>query len=70
MKFKWVEHLANAWKAFFEDLFSFVPEESKIHLKNARKEILLAIKSMIEKKIEDLEKEKREVKKIKVEKAE
>lgn len=70
MRRKWVEHLLNAWEAFLDDVFSFVPEESRKHLKNAKKEVLLAIKSAIEKKIEELEKDKREVKKIKVEKAE
>lgn len=67
MKYKWIEHLTEAWDAFLEDIFSFVPEETKKHIKNARKEILLALKSVIEKKIEELEKEKKEVKKIKVE---
>lgn len=70
MRRKWVEHLLNAWEAFLDDVFSFVPEESRKHLKNAKKEVLLAIKSAIDKKIEELEKDKREVKKIKVEKAE
>jgi len=68
MKGRWVEHLVQAWDAFFEDLFSFVPDETKKHLKNARKEVLLAVKSAIEKKIEELEREgKKEVKKVKVE---
>lgn len=67
MQARWVEYLIKAWNAFIEDLFSFVPEESKKHLKNARKEVLLAFKSALEKKIEELEKEKSEVKKIKVE---
>lgn len=70
MRRKWAEHLLNAWEAFLDDVFSFVPEESRKHLKNAKKEVLLAIKSAIDKKIEELEKDKREVKKIKVEKAE
>ncbi len=65
---KWVDHLIKAWDAFFEDVFAFVPEETKRHLKNARKEILLAAKSALEKRIEDLEKdEKQGVKRIKVE---
>jgi len=69
MKYKWIEHLANAWDAFMEEMFSFVPEDTKTHLKNARKEVLLALKSVIEKKIEELEKPKKEIKKVKVEKA-
>jgi hypothetical protein len=69
MKYKWIEHLAQAWDAFMEEMFSFVPEETKTHLKNARKEVLLALKSVIEKRIEELEKPKKEIKKVKVEKA-
>jgi hypothetical protein len=70
MKYKWMEHLAQAWDAFIEEVFSFVPEETKKHVKNARKEMLLALKSIIEKRIEELEKPKKEIKKVKVEKAE
>jgi len=69
MKYKWIEHLADAWDAFMEEMFSFVPEDTKTHLKNARKEVLLALKSIIEKRIEELEKPKKEIKKVKVEKA-
>ncbi|MCS7199529.1 MAG: hypothetical protein N2327_05810 [Caldimicrobium sp.] len=70
MKPKWVDHLAKAWDAFFEDLFSFIPEESRKHLRNARKEVLLAMKTALEKRIEELEKEeKQEVKKIQVERS-
>jgi hypothetical protein len=69
MKYKWIEHLAQAWDAFMEEMFSFVPEETKKHINNARKEVLLALKSVIEKRIEELEKPKKEIKKVKVEKA-
>ncbi len=68
MQARWVEHLIKAWDTFLEDIFSFVPEDTKKHLKNAKKEILLAFKSALEEKIKDLEDEKKEVKKIKVEK--
>lgn len=71
MKPRWVEHLIKAWDTFLEDLFSFIPEESKKHLKNARREVLLALRSALDKKIEELERAERapEAKKIKVEKA-
>ena len=70
MRYRWIEHLAQAWDAFIEDMFSCVPEDTKKHIKNARKEFLLAIRSIIDKKIESLEKSKKsEVKKVKVEKA-
>lgn len=67
MKHKWVEHLVNAWDAFIDEAFSFVPEDSKKHLKNAKKEFLLALRSILDKKIEEIEKPKK-VKKIEVEK--
>lgn len=69
MKYKWIEHLAQACDSFMEEMFSFVPEETKKHLKNARKEVLLALKSVIERRIEKLEKPEKEIKKVKVEKA-
>ncbi|PMP66275.1 MAG: hypothetical protein C0190_05810 [Thermodesulfobacterium geofontis] len=69
MKYKWVEYLAQAWDSFMEEMFSFIPEETKEHIRNARKEVLLALKSVIEKRIEELEKPKKEIKKVKVEKA-
>ncbi|MCS7278701.1 MAG: hypothetical protein NZ530_01405 [Thermodesulfobacteriaceae bacterium] len=67
MKHKWVEHLLDAWDAFIEDIFSFVPENSKTHLKNAKKEFLLALRSILDQKIEEIEKPKK-VKKIEVKK--
>lgn len=69
-KYKWMDHLADAWDAFIEEMFSFIPEETKKHIKNARKEILLALRSIIDKRIEELERDKKELKKVKVEKAE
>ncbi len=70
MRYKWMEHLIDAWDAFIEEIFSFIPEETKKHIKNARKEILLALRSVIDKRIEELEKDKKGIKKVKVEKAE
>lgn len=62
-----MEHLLDAWDAFIEDIFSFVPENSKTHLKNAKKEFLLALRSILDQKIEEIEKPKK-VKKIEVKK--
>ncbi len=67
MRYKWLEYLSQACDAFLEDVFSFVPEDTKAHLKNARKEFLLAIRSIIDQKIEELEKPKKVVKKVNVE---
>lgn len=68
MEGRWIKHLVKAWDAFLDDIFSFVPDESKKHIKNAKKEFLLAIRSMIDSKIQELNKETEEVKKIEIEK--
>ncbi len=52
-----------------EDLFSlFIPEKTVGHLMNARKELLLSLRSLIDAKIEAMEKieKKREMKKKKI----
>ncbi len=52
-----------------EDLFSlFIPEKTVGHLMNARKELLLSVRSLIDAKIEAMEKieKKRETKKKKI----
>ncbi len=52
-----------------EDLFSiFIPEKTVGHLMNARKEMLLSLRSLIDAKIEAMEKfeKKRETKKKKI----
>jgi hypothetical protein len=52
-----------------EDLFSiFIPEKTVGHLMNARKEMLLSLRSLIDAKIEAMEKfeKKRETRKKKI----
>jgi hypothetical protein len=52
-----------------EDLFSiFIPEKTVGHLMNARKEMLLSLRSLIDAKIEAMEKieKKRETKRKKI----
>jgi len=54
-----------------EDLFSiFIPEETVGHLRNARKEMLLSLRSLIDARIASLEKSERrktsQKKKIKI----
>jgi hypothetical protein len=56
-----------------EDLFSIlIPEETSTHLMNARKEVLLSIRSLIDARIEAMEKHEKKrttkaKKKIKIE---
>ena len=57
---------------FWDLFFDFVPEETKKHLKAARREKLLALRSLLDAKIKDLEEEgkktgKRRQQKVKVE---
>ncbi|MEN3046061.1 MAG: hypothetical protein ABDH49_03640 [Candidatus Hydrothermales bacterium] len=59
MEKKWVEYLSKAIDAFIDDIKAFVPEESKVHLKNSLKELMFALKAFIEKKIEKIEGEKK-----------
>ncbi|MEN3044348.1 MAG: hypothetical protein ABDH37_03920 [Candidatus Hydrothermales bacterium] len=59
MEKKWVEYLSKAVDAFIDDVKTLVPEETKVHLKNSFKELMLALKTIIEKKIEKLEGEKK-----------
>lgn len=65
----WTEHLSKVIEGFFDDLKGKVPEEFKSHAKASLREMLLAMKSILDKGIEVLEekKEKKNVKKIKVE---
>jgi hypothetical protein len=65
----WTEHLSKAVEGFFDDLKGKVPEEFKTHAKASIKEMLLAMKSILDKGIEALEEkeERKRVKKVKVE---
>ncbi|RKX61050.1 MAG: hypothetical protein DRP29_01510 [Thermodesulfobacteriota bacterium] len=69
MRHRWLEHLSLAIDTFFEDITSFIPEKSKEHIRNARKEFLLALREVIDERIRQLEKPKKVAKKIKVEEA-
>ncbi len=66
-KFEWVEHLGKAFDAFFKDLKGVVPDETYNHLKGSKREMLLAIRSIIDREIERLEKEQKKGKAKKVE---
>ncbi len=60
MEKKWMEYLSKAVDAFIEDMKTIVPEETKTHLRNSVKELMLAIKVLIDKKIEKIEGKKKE----------
>ncbi len=57
MEKKWVTYLSKAIDAFIEDMKTLVPEETKTHLRNSVKEFILAVKVLIDKKIEKIEEE-------------
>lgn len=54
--FEWMEHLNKAFDSFFKEMKDLVPEETYGHFKNSRREFLLALRSLLDKKIEKLEK--------------
>jgi len=62
--FEWMEHLNKAFDSFFKEIKELVPEETYDHLKNSRRESLLALRAIIDKKIEKLE--KKEVHRVEV----
>ena len=52
-----VNSVFEAERQFLGLLLDFVPEEAKTHLKAARREKLLALRSILDAKIKDLEEE-------------
>lgn len=53
----WVEHLGKACESFVQEMKGVLPEEAYKHLRASRKEFLLAVRSLIDRRIERLEKE-------------
>lgn len=69
---KLVSSLFEVDKHFLELLLDFVPEEARKHLRAARKEKLMAVRTILDAKIKDIEtkektKGKRKTQKVKVE---
>lgn len=67
-----VNSMLDVERDFWDLFFDFVPGETKKHLKAARREKLLALRSLLDAKIKDLEEEnkkagKRGPQKVKVE---
>ncbi len=60
MEKKWVEYLSKAVDAFIDDMKTVVPDETKTHLRNSVKEFMLAVRTLIDRKIEKIEGEKKE----------
>jgi|YelNatPaOPRAMG01_1025707.scaffolds.fasta_scaffold14081_3 hypothetical protein len=53
---EWMEYLSKACDSFFKEMKGFIPEDTYEHFKNSRKEFLLALRSLLDRKIEKLEK--------------
>ena len=67
-----VNSMLDVERDFWDLFLDFIPEETKKHLKAARREKLLALRSLLNSKIKDLEEEgkkegKRRPQKVKVE---
>ena len=54
-RLEWTEHLGKAFEAFLRDLKGILPQETYEHLQASRKELLLALRSLIDREIEKLE---------------
>jgi len=52
-----VNSMLDVERDFWDLFFDFVPDETKKHLKAARKEKLMALRSLLDAKIKDLEEE-------------
>lgn len=63
---EWVEHLSKAFEAFIRDLRGVLPEETHKHLQASRKELLLALRSLLDREIEKLEEEPKKARKVEV----
>ncbi len=54
---EWVEYLGKAVEAFIRDVKGILPEETCEHLRGSRKEFLLAVRSLVDRQIDKLDKE-------------
>jgi hypothetical protein len=64
---EWVEHLGRAFDAFFSDIKGVLPDESYQHLRASRKELLLAVRAVIDRRIDKLDREQVKARRIEVE---
>ena len=58
-----VNSMLDAEKNFWDLFLDFVPQEAKKHLKAARKEKLMALRSILDAKIKNLEEDEKKVSK-------
>lgn len=65
-RFEWTEHLGKAFEAFLRDLKGILPQETYEHLQASRKELLLALRSLIDREIERLEQQPQKARKLEV----
>ena len=59
MQMEWVGHLGKAVESLLKDLKGIMPEDTYNHLRASRKEMLLAIRSVLDREIERAEGEKK-----------
>lgn len=65
---EWVMYLGKAVESFIKEIKGTFPEETKEHVRNAVKEMMLAFKSLLDEGITKIEKrsEKKKATKVKV----
>lgn len=57
VRLEWIEHLGKALEAFFSDIRGVLPEDTYRHLRASRRELLLAIRSVVDREIQRAERE-------------
>ncbi len=57
VRLEWVEHLGKALESFLSDVRGVLPEETYEHLRASRRELLLAIRSVVDREIQRAGKE-------------
>lgn len=65
---EWVIYLGKAVESFIKEIKGTFPEETKDHVRNAFKEMMLALRSLLDEGITKMEKktESKKVRKVKV----
>ncbi len=54
---EWIEYMGKAFEAFTRDVRGILPEETYSHMRASRREFWLAVRSLIDQRIKNLEKE-------------
>ncbi len=65
-RMEWAVYLSKAAESLMRDLKSLLPEETYDHLRGSRKEFLLAVRSLIDRQIENIDKDSQKIHRLEV----